>query len=401
MKPFSLYFHIPYCYQKCPYCDFNTYAVAKVPEDDYCAALLSELDFRAQLEAWRGREIQTIYFGGGTPSLLSGSIISKILRYAASAFKLRPGAEISLEANPGATTGDNLAAYREAGVNRISFGAQSFNHEVLSALGRIHSAAQTEESFHLARSAGFENLSLDLIFGCPSQTLDIVKSDIEAAIALSPSHISAYGLTIEKGTPFFERFKRRTLALPAEERVSEMLDLVWNRLPENGYEQYEISNFAKPGLEARHNMAYWNGDDYLGIGAGAHSLLVQSDSDGRPIGKRWSNFALPAKYMSEAAAKGAAESWSDSLRKRDLAFEYFFLGLRKTAGVSLSGFEEKFGKAVEDAYPKLLPMLKEQGLVRKDGDALKLTRQGLLFSDSVLENFSEPNLSPRRGLEAA
>lgn len=394
MNPFSLYFHIPYCFHKCPYCDFNTYAVANVPDRDYTSALLAELDFRASLLGWKDRSVKTIYFGGGTPSLLSGEIIEKILGFVRGSFAVLPGAEISLEANPGAVILENLELYRRAGVNRISFGAQSFNQQILSNLGRIHSVAQIEEGIELARTAGFDNLNLDLIYGTPGQTLTILKQDIKHALSLSPTHISAYGLTIEKGTPFFERFKRKTLVLPVEDAVVKMMEELCSTLPQKGYEHYEISNFAQPGYEARHNLAYWNGDDYLGIGAGAHSFLAQADSDGRVLARRWSNFALPAKYMREATTQGSAESWKDTLRKRDLVFEYFFLGLRKMSGVSILEFEKKFNRTIDQTYPALLNMLHEQELLEINESQIRLSKKGLMFADSVIENFSEPILDP-------
>ena len=396
-KPFSLYVHIPFCLHKCPYCDFNTYAVASLPEKEYVAALLSELDFRAASEDWAGRPLQTIYFGGGTPSLLSSTAVSKIISSATSHFRLLPEAEITLEANPGTVNPDMLLACRQAGVNRLSLGAQSFNVEILRGLGRIHNPEQVESAVSGARDAGFKNISLDLIYAVSGQNLNLWQEDLVAALALKPEHISMYGLTIEKSTPFYQAYRKKLLKLPDEDLVVQMIEHANLFLPQHGLQRYELSNFACEGFEARHNMAYWNGDDYIGIGAGSHSFIardpLQTEPGTKPcFGLRWANYAPYEKYMSECSTQGQAESWRESLEQPSAMFEFFFLGLRKIRGVSLSEFKARFNLDVEDVYPSLIDMLVEQGLATLDDDMLSLSEAGLLVADSVIENFADPAL---------
>lgn len=395
---FSLYLHFPYCLHKCPYCDFNTYAVSTFPEKDYVAALLSELDYRATLPEWKGRLVATIYFGGGTPSLLSPYSIRRVISHITRLFPVAELAEVSLEANPGTVSPDSLHALREAGVNRLSLGAQSFNSATLKTLGRIHSAAQTEAAVQGARGAGFTNISLDLMYGVPGQSFPDLVNDLRAALQLNPVHISAYGLTIEKGTPFYQSYKKGTLVLPKESTVVTMMEEINTALPARGFARYEISNFAKPGKQARHNLAYWNGDDYLGLGAGAHSFNA---SLGTPGGTRWSNFAQPNKYMDEAVTRGYAEGWRDTLTAKDAIFEFFFLGLRKIEGVSASAFAARFGQSIEATFPGLCAVLLEGKLIKENGDYIALSERGLMLADSVIENFSPDEVVFPAQLEAA
>jgi len=386
MRPFSLYLHIPFCYHKCPYCDFNTYAVAQVPEREYVQALLAELDFRSALPEWLNRPVQTIYFGGGTPSVLSAEAVKRIVAGIGAAFPVDSIAEISLEANPGGVTSELLSGYRAAGVNRLSFGVQSLQPATLTALGRIHTPEQVHLSLESAREAGFGNVSLDLMFGAPGQDGVAWERDLHDALALAPQHLSAYGLTIEKGTPFYNSWKRNVLRLPEEEMVVAMLTTLIATLTDGGFTHYEISNFARPGFEARHNLAYWNGDDYLGLGAGAHSFCR---SEPHRWGRRWSNYALPARYNRAAGDHGAAESWQDVLGEREAMFEFFFLGLRKTAGVSRQSFTTRFDRTLDHLYGRNVEFLVENGLIITEGDLIRLSPEGLLLADSVISNFAE------------
>jgi oxygen-independent coproporphyrinogen III oxidase len=390
MKGFSLYLHIPYCYHKCPYCDFNTYAVANIPEASYVEGLLSEIDYRASEKNWRGREVQTIFFGGGTPSLFAPSSIRKILSSIERSFPVSENVEISLEANPGTVTVESLAGYREAGVNRLSIGAQSLSIGTLKKIGRMHSPEHILMSVEYARSVGFHNINLDLIYGIEGQTTSDLRSDLQSILALEPEHISAYGLTIEKGTPFFLKYKKGHMTLPSEEIILEMMETISNTLCREGFIHYEISNYAKSGKKARHNLAYWDGEDYLGIGAGAHSFVETNSQAIHRSALRWSNFALPAKYIKEACAHGSASSWEDKLDREKLMFEYFFLGLRKLEGVSQKKFEELFGKKPSELYGITLNILKEQSLIDIDGDNLRLSKKGFFIADSVFEFFLEP-----------
>lgn len=380
---FSIYVHIPYCIHKCPYCDFNTYAVALTPEKEYLAALLCELDYRANQSEWSGRTVQTIFFGGGTPSLFSGKSILKIISSICNLFPVDPKAEITLEANPGTVTTESLTAYKQAGVNRLSLGAQSFNPATLKTLGRMHTPAQTECAVAAAKVAGFNNINLDLIFGVDTQSVADLRADLIQATRLDPQHISTYCLTIEKGTDFFTRYKKGLLKAPTEDNLIEMMQVIESILSAHEYERYEISNFAKKGKQARHNLAYWNGNDYIGLGAGAHSFFAESANKAL----RWSNFAIPKEYMEKTSSQGHADSWSEELQTKDLMFEFFFLGLRKTNGVDLNEFHQKFGFTVEAAYPSIIEILSESNLAIIENNLLRLTDKGLMLQDSVVEHF--------------
>ncbi len=386
---FALYLHIPFCLHKCPYCDFNTYAVTNLPEKEYVSALLAELDFRAALAEWSGRTISSIYFGGGTPSLLNPRSIERIINFTSRLFPVSDQVEISMEANPGTVDADSLTSFHSAGVNRLSFGVQSFDRDILQVLGRMHSPEQSEAAFNAAREAGFSNLSLDLIYGVPKQKVGNWEEDLQQACALAPEHISTYGLTVEKGTPFYQSYKRGLLKLPPEQALLEMMDCCTALLNAHGYRQYEISNFSKPGKEARHNLAYWNGSDYLGLGAGAHSFVRLQDS--KHFGRRWSNYALPNKYMKEAIAHGQAQSWQDNLSIEAGMFEFFFLGLRKISGVSFVEFKQRFGCEAKQACENIVQMLSEQGLLLLEEENIRLTEQGLKLADSVIEHFVDLN----------
>ncbi|MCB0333498.1 MAG: radical SAM family heme chaperone HemW [Bdellovibrionales bacterium] len=391
MTPFSLYIHVPYCLHKCPYCDFNTYALSHIPEQDYVTALLSELDTVSREPHWKGRTVQSIYFGGGTPSLFHPTSIGKIIGTISRCFPLDPLAEISLEANPGTIDNEIAELLGDAGINRISLGAQSFQPKVLETLGRIHSSDQIVIAYEILRSAGFTNLSLDLMYGVPGQSLEDVQEDLNVLQSLRPEHVSAYGLTIEKGTPFYQSVKSGKMKLPPEGLILEMMEYLQEFLPQHGYAWYEISNYAQAGRQARHNLAYWNRNDYLGLGAGSHSYYVTQFGK---AAKRYSNYALPVRYIEEANACGHAASWHDELSQRDLMFEFFFLGLRKIQGVTLASFRDEFGVSVEEVYGNILEVLVDQGLIKKTQARIHLTEKGLLLADSVIGNFAEIDFEP-------
>ena len=393
MKPFSLYLHIPFCFHKCPYCDFNTYAVSSFPEKEYTGALLAELDYRAAQPEWSGREVQTIFFGGGTPSLFAPVSIRKIVSAICTLFPVSEQVEISLEANPGTVTAESLLGYAQAGVNRLSLGAQSFLPDTLKALGRVHTPEQTEVAIHHARAAGISNINVDLMYGAPHQTLGDVRSDLAEAVRLGVTHISAYHLTIEKGTEFFTANRRGTLRLPKEGAIVQMMEGAIASLSESGFVHYEVSNFAKPGFHARHNLAYWNHDDYLGLGAGAHSYRF-TGAQGSLWGSRWSNYAAPKQYIDKATGQGDASCWKDNHSLKDEFFEHIFLGLRKRAGVALHDFATRYRCTLQTLYPTLLSLLETEGLIGISDNAISLTSRGLLLADSVIENFAEPEFVP-------
>ncbi len=385
-RPFSLYVHVPFCSQKCPYCDFNTYAVSRVPEAEYVRALLLELARHGSDPRFQGRPLQSIFFGGGTPSLLSPGAIADTVGRAGELFPLQAGAEVTLEANPEGCSRERLEAFRLAGINRASFGVQSFDGARLRLLGREHSPEAARQAVHEARAAGIANVSLDIIFGVPGQSVAEMELDLEAAVALPVSHLSAYALTIEPGTPFFQRQERGLLKLPPDGRVAEMLDVIPQRLSSAGFRRYEISNYAREGMHSRHNMAYWTGDDYLGIGAGAHSMVAHYEEGAKVSAERWSTLALPATYIERASSD--AVSWREALGPSELHFEFFYLGLRRAEGVTLAEFREAFGHEIPVRFADPLDELVSEGCIAREGDRLWLTSRGIAISDSLFERLA-------------
>ena len=382
-KAFSLYLHIPYCQSKCPYCDFNSHAVASWPEEDYVRALIAEIERRASDVPWAGRRLKTIFFGGGTPSLFRPESIAAVLAAAERNFGLEGGVEITLEANPGTVDAAKLAGIRAAGVNRISFGAQSFNDVRLKFLGRIHGAAETREAVRLAHRAGFERLNLDLIFAVPGQSVDETLNDIAEAAALGPDHISAYNLTFEEGTAFFTEMKRGRIRPLDSDRQAEFYAAVREELPRRGYKMYEISNYAAPGHEARHNLSYWRLESYLGLGAGAHSFARGGDGGGR----RWWNERMPARYVEQALKSGRAEAGGETVDNTSAQGEFVFLNLRLRDGFALADFETRFGESFDRVFGVRAERLFEGDLLIRDDGRIYLSERGLELADSVFAEF--------------
>ena len=379
---FSLYIHIPYCESKCPYCDFNSYAVKGWPEAEYTRALIAELQCRAVQAPWAGDTIRTIFFGGGTPSLFQPSSLARVLEEADRLFGIQADAEITAEANPGTVDLAKLRGMRAAGLNRISFGAQSFNPKILQFLGRIHSAEQTVAAVEQTRAAGFAQLNLDLIFAVPGQDLDDVAADVEKAVALRPDHISAYNLTFEEGTVFGTALKAGRMHQLPEEWQAAMYAMVRRELPRHGYAMYEISNYARPACEARHNLTYWRGQSYLAIGAGAHSYAASG-----PAGRRWWNERLPAAYIAKASETGTAEAGSETLDAAVSASEFAFLNLRLIEGLELRRFAERFGVTLEERFGSRLERLIEGELLLREDGRVRLSERGLELADSVFAEF--------------
>ncbi len=384
--PFALYIHVPFCAQKCPYCDFNTYATPKAPEAEYVEALRKELRLYAEDPRLRGRAISTIFWGGGTPSLLSPGAIESVHAEARQLFGVEEGAEVTLEANPSEPDRDRYAGYCDAGVNRVSFGVQSFAPKRLALLGRDHSAEDARRAINLCVEAGISNVSLDIIFGVEEQTIEDLEYDLEVAAALPITHISTYALTIEPGTPFFQRQERGLLATPPDDLVASMLEFIPTYLARHGFSRYEISNYCRGLARSQHNEAYWLGRDYLGIGAGAHSYVARGEGARRVGGVRWSNLALPASYM-KAAETETPVSWREELSPESMHFEFFYLGLRRVDGVSMNDFERLFGVSARTLYGRALQELAAEGFVRDDGDIISLTSSGIALADSVYERF--------------
>lgn len=386
LDPFALYLHVPFCAQKCPYCDFNTYATPKVPEAEYVAALRKELRMYAEDPRFVGRKIYTVFWGGGTPSLLSPDGIALVHQEARQLFGIEDGAEVTLEANPSEPSRERYAGYRDAGVNRISFGVQSFSPKRLQMLGRDHSGDDARRAVNLCVEAGIPNVSLDIIFGVAEQTVEDLEFDLQAASELPIQHISTYALTIEPGTPFFQRQERGLLKMPTDALVASMLERIPTYLAARGFSRYEISNYSRDGARSRHNEAYWIGSDYLGIGAGAHSYVAQYDGERRIAGSRWSTLALPATYM-KASGTVSSVSWREELSIESLQFEFFYLGLRRMVGVSSRDFEKFFRVAARSIYGDALRELSDEGFISDDGDRISLTTTGIALADSVYERF--------------
>lgn len=381
MGAFSLYVHIPYCRAKCPYCDFNSYAAERWPETRYAAALCSELRHYAQSAPWAAGEVQTVFFGGGTPSLFAPSSIEQVLRTVSGLWSIAADAELTLEANPGTVSPETLRGYRAAGINRISFGVQSFWPHHLQVLGRIHSGADAVAAVDWARAAGFDNVNVDLIFALPQQTPAEWESDLERAVTLQPDHVSAYNLTYEEGTPFHKLRSQGVLRQLPEEIEVAMLTRTQEVLGAAGFEQYEISNYARPGHECRHNLNYWQSGDYLGIGAGAHSYAA-----GGEWGSRWSNEKIPNRYIEAVERHGQATCASEALSERQARGEFVFLGLRCRAGVSAAAFHQRFGDDLAALFPHAAGLLAD-GLLQNRAGRWQLTARGLLLADSVFATF--------------
>jgi len=377
---FSLYVHIPYCQVKCPYCDFNSYAAASWPEDAYAAALVDELRQRIGRPPFAGASVATIFFGGGTPSLFQPATIGRLLDGIAGACPVAPDVEVTLEANPGTVERARLGGFREAGVNRLSFGIQSFQPALLATLGRAHGADDARAAIRAARAAGFDDLNLDLIFAVPGESRAAWEADLAEAISWEPAHVSAYNLTYEKGTPFHTLRGRGALVPLDDEDELWMYQHARAALAAAGYAHYEISNFARPGREARHNQSYWRGVDYLGIGAGAHSYAHVP-----AWGRRWSNERLPDRYVA-AVARGDATAGEETLSFETAAAEFMFLGLRERDGVDPDAFARRFGRPLAEIHPEVAE-LRADGFLEERAGRLALSERGLLLADSIFARF--------------
>lgn len=379
----GVYVHIPYCTQKCYYCDFNSLPSVRVPEKRYSDCVTKELSTLTRKKEFskRWRSVESIYFGGGTPSLLSPDSIASMIGGIKAAFRKPPHSneevpEVTLEANPETMDPEKLEGYRRAGVGRLSLGVQSFKDEHLKAIGRCHSAEKALEAFKTARAAGFESIGVDLVYGLPGQSLADWDESLERVEELRPEHVSIYALTIEKGTRFDELLKKGELPLPTD---AEVLDMYWRGvglLKGLGYVHYEISNLALPGFSSRQNSRYWHGGDYIGLGAGAHSY-VRSPGWGR----RWWNAPGPAHYMRMVETTGNACTGSETLGKQQAALESVFLGLRTLKGINTAAFKKRFGIHPKEAMD--WARVSGRGLVRTDGENVRLTPRGIAFSNEV------------------
>lgn len=376
--PLSLYVHMPWCVRKCPYCDFNSHqGKGELPFADYIDALLRDLDHDLPL-VW-GRAVQTVFFGGGTPSLFPPQHIDRFLQEASSRLRFAPGCEITLETNPGTAEHGRFEEYRKAGVNRISFGIQSFDDGCLQRLGRIHDSGEAEAAVKLAQDAGLDNLNLDLMYALPQQTLAMAEHDLQRAFALQPAHISHYQLTLEPNTIFHARPPQ---GIPDDDASWDMQERCQALLAEHGYAQYEVSAYAQPGRQCAHNLNYWRFGDYLGIGAGAHGKITLGSE--QAILRRW-KVKHPTTYLASAgtpAAIGGDERIDEARRP----FEFMLNALRLREGFSLAGFEATTGLAGERIAAQLQQALAKSWLERI-GDRLVPTELGRRFTNDVVELF--------------
>lgn len=382
----GVYIHIPFCRQKCFYCDFPSFAGRERYESDYIDALCREITVQGALYRGRWGRPATVYMGGGTPSVLPAELMEKLLVRLQNVFGTAEDCgqgqempwEFTVECNPGTIAPAYLKMLRRYGVNRLSFGVQTFDDVLLKRIGRIHTGAQAREAMELARAAGFRNVSMDLIYGLPDETIDMLQHDLETMISLQPEHISIYGLQLEKGTAFAKMQEMGKLQLPDEDTVEEMYDTMTLFLPQHGYARYEISNFAKPGFESRHNLSYWQDIPYLGLGAAAHSYLE---------GQRYENVRDIPAYI-EGIRLGRSIRREEEPATRRIAMEEFaFLALRTAEGIDKQRFAEKFGVTLEEIYHEAIAKLKGQGLLEDTGDSVHLTELGMKYGNAAFEAF--------------
>ena len=371
----ELYLHMPFCVRKCAYCDFLSFPTDQETQNLYTRRLREDID--AMGKKYGDIPVDTIFIGGGTPSVPDSALIVGIMEHVRKAFHVAEGAEISMEANPGTVTREKLTDYRRAGINRLSFGLQSANDRELKLLGRIHTWAEFLESFHLARECGFTNINIDLMSALPGQTRESWKDTLKRVTDLNPEHISAYSLIIEDGTPFGEKYgsEEGRKLIPDEDSEREMYHETKRFLRDCGYERYEISNYAKPGRACRHNIGYWTGLPYLGLGLGASSYM-----DG-------CRFAVNSDMKQYLEEKPGMFTDVEKLTKKDMEEEFFYVGLRMTAGVSLPEFERRFGVSAKDVYPGLMEMFVEEKAAVFQGDRFVLTDYGLDVSNYIMAQF--------------
>ena len=375
-KPEAVYLHIPFCTNKCFYCDFNSYVLKDQPVMDYLKALEREMELT--VKATPPGVIKSIFVGGGTPTVLKPEEMEYFLRTVRTYFpNWSEDIEFSMEANPGTTDPDKLAVMREGGVNRVSFGVQAFQNELLTGIGRIHNTDDVYQSLANARKAGFDNLSIDLMFGLPNQTVDMLSESVDRALELGLTHYSIYSLKVEENTLFHTLYQKNQLPLPHEDDELQMYLLLMDRMKKAGYHQYEISNFAKKGYESRHNMAYWLNKDYYGLGAGAHGYV------GR---ERHMNIKGVNPYV-EAVKKGLPRLEHVAIPREEAMEDFLMVGLRVLDGISRANFEAQFGTTIEQVFDKPLHKMLHAGLIEATDAGYRLSEKGILFGNDVFAEF--------------
>jgi len=370
-KPTSAYVHIPFCTQICYYCDFSKVFIKNQPVDSYLEHLLQEF------HSYDIQKLRTLYIGGGTPTALSAPQLEVLLDGLTKNLDLSVLEELTIEANPGDLDEDKIAVLKNSAVNRVSLGVQTFDDKMLKKIGRSHLEKDIYENIDRLKLAGFDNISIDLIYALPGQTMDQVKDNVAKAIALDIPHMSLYSLILENHTVFMNRMRRGKLPLPKEEVEAEMFEYIIAELERAGFEHYEISNFSKHGFESRHNLMYWDNAEYYGIGAGASGYVN---------GVRYKNHG-PIRHYLKAVEEGNARINEEHLSLREQMEEEMFLGLRKKTGVSKARFEEKFGTSFENLYGQVVRDLCHQGLLQVEGQQIRMTKKGLFLGDTVAERF--------------
>jgi len=372
----SLYLHIPFCERKCIYCDF--YSIEGLASmDAFLDALHLEIGRYADVGS--GMKFNTIFFGGGTPSLLNPEQVSAILDCLHHAFDIAPDAEVTLETNPGTVDLPKLSGFRKAGINRLSVGIQSFHEDELLFLGRIHDAAQAKECILLARKAGFENVSIDMIYSLPGQSLERWEANLNQALALSPDHLSAYGLIVEDKTPLAKLVRAKQVSPNPPESEAALFEFTMKRMNENGYEHYEVSNYARPGYRSIHNLNYWRHGSYLGFGPSAHSFWGSPRSQ---LGRRWWNVASVTAYVNRIREGELPIASQEMLSDDALMTERVFLGLRSD-GLDMQAFRKEFGGTLLDKHSRLIEGFVESDLACIEGEVLRVTSKGYLLCDEM------------------
>jgi len=377
LQTVSLYLHIPFCHTRCHYCDFNTYAGILPLREPYVRALITEVELAgqlAQLTDGAPRRSRTIFFGGGTPSLLTVTQITRLLAACRKAFAVDEQAEITLEANPGTLSFEQLKGLRAAGINRLSLGSQSFDAELLHTLGRIHTPDEIVQALSNARAAGFTSINLDFMFGLPGQTMQHWKTTLDRALALHPEHFSLYSLIIEEGTLFYTWTNEGRIIPGDEDLCADMYEYADERLQAEGYENYEISNWALPGHQSRHNLTYWQNLPYLGMGAGAHSFFG---------GRRFSNILDPQEYITLLKKQQRPEAESELIDRAHQMSETAFLALRTAQGLHLPTFEERFAEPFTQFVGMRLRTVEEAGLLEQEHEWIRLSKRGRLLGNEV------------------
>ena len=391
-----IYVHIPFCIKKCLYCDFLSGPCDDFSKEKYVKSLLYEISYYGKKYGKEGRDIivSSVFFGGGTPSILDETLMSSIIKQLRDSFTIEENAEITIECNPGTLSADKLRIYKQSGVNRLSIGLQSANDDELKNIGRIHTYEDFVRSYYMARECGFDNINIDLMSALPGQTLKSYKETLEKIVNLNPEHISSYSLILEEGTPLYDRIEKlekngEDTGLPDEDTEREMYYLTKKILSDNGFERYEISNYSKKGYECRHNIAYWIRDNYLGLGLGASSCMDNIRRKNTDDMKRYME-VFCNDHVKDISDSGVLNEEEPAvLSEKDMMAEFMFLGLRMISGISKQKFKRCFGKDYDTIYGGVTEKLIKEGLAEifDDGDRICLSEKGIDVSNSIFVNF--------------